>query len=152
MKEELHDSQAKLEASKKTAEFLYKQYAHVRSELDEAVKETRTLERYAILITGGIWGWYFTRNPTTLIFLSLWLPFFINMLIFVRVWSLYKHILRTSQFILNTEEFFQISNRLGWEQFLIAHPSNIQAGSAWLIWGSLISMTFFAPWLVMWLG
>lgn len=38
-------------------DFMLREHEAVRNDMDATVKETRTLERYALLATGAIWSW-----------------------------------------------------------------------------------------------
>ncbi len=57
-----------------TTDFLLKEYEAARGEMADAVKETRTLERYALLAVAAIWSWVVASPNLNTMRLSGYLP------------------------------------------------------------------------------
>jgi len=133
-------------------DFLLTEYDHLRREVERLGAETRTLARYALVITGGIYGWFAARlldpdvgalDATFKVF--TWTPAVVTLLFGVRCLALGYGIRRIAPYIQRIESEFRLPDGLGWETHLRDTRKRIMFWSATLYWVILFAVTVVAP-------
>jgi hypothetical protein len=97
------------------SEFLLKEYEAVRREMDAAVKETRTLERYALVAVGAIWSWVVASDRPEFDPLK-WLPALLVGFLAFRAVALTLHVDFIARYLAKAEKAFVLPDGLGFEQ------------------------------------
>lgn len=128
-------------------EYQIKEFEALRGELDETVKATWELERYALLVTGGIWAWSIPQSGIGFA-LVRWLPLGLNLLFGLRALALYRHINRVSDYLLIVEGRFFTDETEGWERHFRKHTDRFTVSTAYLFWGGLLLGSVFTPFLL----
>lgn len=131
-------------ANNQTTDFLIKEYESLRTEMNEAVKETRTIERHAVIAIGIIWSWLaLTENaPYRQL---IWLPLIIVLFSAYRAYGLTAHIDTIAKYLTKIESFFiTLDDDLGFE---LNHSAALTAKrfSAYIFWILLCAMTIIVP-------
>src|SRR5262247_325279 len=84
-------------------DFILKEYEAVRREMEEAVGETRRLERNALLVVGAVWSWLVAARQPEFEWLK-WLPALLAPLLFLRAIALTWHIDLIARYVSKVEE------------------------------------------------
>src|SRR5262245_41875510 len=126
-------------------DFLLKEFERLRVEMDESVKETRSLERNAVIASGAIWAWALVHPrviPGVSFYVLLSIPTIIVALSALRAWALQRHIIAMSKYLANVEKAFILPPCLGWERrFDESTEKTIKSLSAFLFWAILLLFT-----------
>lgn len=125
-------------------QFLLQEFDQLREELLECVKETRLLERNALLISGAIWAWAITNKTQSVYPVLLLVPPLIVFLSALRAWSLWKHIGNIAAYIQKVEKAFTLPDNLGWERAFAESRDYSKSISAIVFWVVLLVATVFA--------
>ncbi len=127
-------------------EFLRKEFELVRHEMDESVKESRSLERYALTLTGGIWAWLAVNSQEHPVHpYAVWLPLLLVFLFFLRAVALYLHTNDIADHLKDTEKLaFNVPFHLGWEQ-KFKEKGKFKRATFWLFWILLLAATIVVP-------
>ena len=132
-------------------DFHLQQYASVRKEIEEDIRESRLLERYGLIGTGLIWTWLLTHNFTSTNGINIpqtawWIPCVLVAFCGMRSAALLKGILRASKYIRQMEEVFFYSEKIpGWETFVKKEKVAFITLSAILFWILLFVVTIIGP-------
>lgn len=127
-----------------TQQFLLREYDHLREELLECVKETRLLERNALLVSGAIRAWAITNKSQSVYQVLLLVPSLIVFLSALRAWSLWRHIGLLAAYIQQVENTFALPDNLGWEHTFARSRDYSKSFSAIIFWLVLLAATVFA--------
>jgi hypothetical protein len=124
-------------------EFLMKEYEALRDEMTESVKETRSVERNALIVTGAIWSWLAISNNSSYMQLK-WLPAILIFLFAYRAYGLTTHIDSLHEYLIKIENLILPGKKLGFEQL---HQDRLTAKrtSAYIFWALLIITTIIVP-------
>jgi hypothetical protein len=95
-------------------DFFAEEIRFLRDQLKGALLEARSLERYALVLTGVVWTWLLTNSDKDLPEISWWIPFFLAIVILTREASLYMEIRRLAGYLRAREELF-LGEEGGWE-------------------------------------
>lgn len=109
-------------AKPETIDFLLEEYKDLRNQIDQLLKETNTLAKYAVVLTGAIWTWLATHDNSQ--FFLWWLPMLIIIVFGLRVWSLTLSIIELGKFVSGIEESPGLTLELGWEMKCRADRAN----------------------------
>lgn len=135
-------------------DFHLQQYASVRKEIEEFIRETRILERYAIIGTTAVWVWLLTHNFTTTTIKNTpkivwWIPSLLVFLCAIRSLVLLKGILKASRYIRHMEKVFFYSEEIpGWETFVVKEKQVFIKWSAIFYWLLMLSITVAVPFFI----
>jgi len=126
--------------------------AHLRGQLNANLAEARSLERYLLLLTGGVWAWLATHTQAPLPRLVWWVPAILTFLVIIREVALYLEIRRLSGYIAR-KEIVVVGENGGWETHVAGSTWTLHARyrvpiAAGLFWMLLLTTTCLAPfWL-----
>ena len=132
-------------------DFRLKQYESTRKEIEGNIQETRTLERYAIIVSSLVWVWLLTHDFTTIDIegtfkIVWWIPSLLVILCALRVFSLFLGILRAAKYLRQLENLFFCSEDIpGWETFVQNEKNAFITWSAVIFWFLILSITVAAP-------
>lgn len=132
----------------KRDEFILKEYEVVRSEMDETVKETRVLERYALIVFGGIWSWYIANPGHDAI---RWLPFPIIFFLALRAKSLIDHIKNLEEYLMKIEQKFalpdnsDLPDKFGFEHYFKQKGGTLKRRTTYFFWAILVLASLIIP-------
>ncbi len=124
--------------------FLLQEFDALRDELMECVKESRSLERNALLASGAIWAWAIANKSQAVYQPLLLAPPLIALLSALRAWSLWKHWKQIAEYIQAVEAALSVPNELGWERRFAASNSWSKTVTAIVFWVLLVGATIFA--------
>jgi hypothetical protein len=124
--------------------FLLQEYVGLRDELMECVKESRSLERNALLASGAVWAWAIANKTQSVYQPLLLVPPLIALLSALRAWALWKHLKQMSTYIQAVESALSLPDGLGWERRFAASTDYSKSISAGIFWTLLFSATVFA--------
>jgi hypothetical protein len=127
----------------KTTDFLLKEYEAARGEMADAVKETRTLERYALLTVAAIWSWVVASRKPEYDALK-WLPALIVVFFAFRALVLTKHVDFIANYLEKIEKQFALPDSLGFEQ-QFKNKGTLKRLSAYVFWGLLFVASVIIP-------
>jgi hypothetical protein len=132
-------------------DFLAEEIRSLRDQLKGALLEARSLERYAVVLTGVVWTWLLTNKGKNLPEISWWIPFFLTLVILTREAALYLEIRKLAGYIRAKEELF-LGEKGGWEAEVWRSSRKIGTFRApWpavLFWFLMIGGTALGPlWL-----
>ncbi len=125
-------------------QFLLQEFDQLREELLVCVKETRLLERNALLGSGAIWAWAITNKSQSVYPVLLLVPPLIVFLSALRAWSLWRHIGFLAAYIKQVEITFSLPGNLGWEHTFARSTDYSKSISAIVFWVVLLAVTVFA--------
>lgn len=132
---------------KESAEkFLLQEFEALREELMECIKESRSLERNALLASGAIWAWAIANKTQAVYQPLLLVPPLIAMLSALRAWSLWKHLDHLSNYIQQVEAALSVPGNLGWERVFFASTDCSKRVTAIVFWVLLVAATVIAAW------
>ena len=66
-------------------EYYLKEHSALREEINELIKDSRTLERWALVSIGAILVWLFSNQQTPYKFWAYWIPFLLSAFCAIRV-------------------------------------------------------------------
>jgi hypothetical protein len=97
------------------ASFQLKEYEALKKEIEGAVQETRVLERYALVVTGGTWAWLLATDHRAAPEPVWWLPVPFVVFAGLRCVALYLSVRRIGDYLRDKVEpqFFPLKS--GWE-------------------------------------
>ena len=129
----------------KAPDFRLKEYEAVRREMDEAVKETRTLERYALVAVGAIWSWIVaSRKPEYVVL--MWLPALLVGFLAFRALLLTNHVTFIANYIIEIEKLFALPDLPGFET-RFKGKGTLKRCSAYFFWLLLVLVSVIIPWV-----
>lgn len=130
-------------AEARTQEFVLAEYSAIRSELEEAVRETRSLERFALIALGTIWSWVLaSAKPGRE--LVLWLPALLIAFLGFRASELIKHIEFIGSYLAKVEATFSLPHGLGFEQNFLPRVHD-KRRTTYLFWSVLMFVAIVLP-------
>ena len=133
-------------ASVSAAELLLHEYDALRDEVMECVKESRLLERNALLASGAIWAWALANKSQPVYQALLFVPVLITLLSTLRSWALKKHLDQLGEYITRVEAHAQLPKHLGWERQFAKSADKSKSRSAIAFWVVLTFATAFGAW------
>jgi hypothetical protein len=128
------------------SDFILKEYEALRREMEEAVKETRVLERSAVLATGAIWSWLVGAGKPEYE-LAKWLPALIVLALGIRALLLTSHIDFLAKYFIEVEKSFLLPSGLGFEQ-QFKRKGKAKRLSAYVFWAVLFVVVVVLPFVV----
>lgn len=132
---------------KESAEkYLLQEFEALREEMMECIKESRSLERNALLASGAIWAWAIANKTQAVYQPLLLVPPLIAMLSALRAWSLWKHLDHLSNYIQQVEAALSVPGNLGWERVFFASTDCSKRVTAIVFWVLLVAATVIAAW------
>tara|TARA_R110000868_G_scaffold119310_6_gene316016 strand:- start:28614 stop:29045 length:432 start_codon:yes stop_codon:yes gene_type:complete len=123
-------------------EFCTKQYEKLTNEISETLGQIASIEYYAIIFSGGVYTWIFTKESIVPI-LAFFIPPLIVTLLGVVSYGMYNRLQLISEYIqieYENKEYpkedidFEHSKNMGWETFLNLKNSKILISSRKLMW------------------
>ncbi len=123
--------------------FLLREHEAVRAELDEAVRETRVLEHYALFVAGAIWSWVASIGEGTHPLLP-WLPLLLILFLAFRAFVLTMHIDDLAKYLMKIEQKFELSAGLGFEIYF-QDRGKAKRFSAYVFWCLLLVASTLIP-------
>ena len=124
--------------------YLLQEFKGLREEIMECIKESRSLERNALLASGAIWAWAIANKTQAVYQPLLLVPPLIAILSALRAWSLWKHLGHLSNYIQKVEIAFSVPDSLGWERVFSASTDYSKSTSAIVFWVLLVIATIIA--------
>ena len=110
-----------------SVEFHLKEYECLKKEIDSAVQETRTLERYALVATAGVWTWLLATSGGARD-LIWWIPSLLVFFAGLRSVALYRAVQRIGDYIRDQlEACICDATPCGWEHYI--NPPPVQNGT-----------------------
>lgn len=133
--------------------FFAEEIRSLRDQLKGTLLEARSLERYALMLTGVVWTWLATSKSRNLPEIGWWIPFFLILVILTREASLYMEIRRLAAYIRAKEELL-LGEEGGWEAEVWRSSRKIGTirvpFPAVLFWALMIGGTALGPlWLAL---
>lgn len=135
----------------RSVDFHLKEFDSLRQEIVSSVEEGRRLERYALVITSGVWVWLLTHPDIQLPLISWWIPFLFTCIGGIHAYTQLKNIQLMAEYIQILETMFCRTGELkGWQTFLLekrqTDPGELRfRRSAAVYWVILFLATAFAP-------
>jgi hypothetical protein len=130
-------------------DFFMKEVDYLRGGINSSIQETRSLERYALMIIGVIWSWCAAHPGQQGLKLIIWFPFFTTFLFGLRCWGIAKRIRVTDDYLGRLEGKSGFSDGFGWERHQAENRSPFEVKAVYLFWGILQAATFLvATWCV----
>jgi len=126
-------------------EYIIKETEHVRKAYDDRIDQTRMLERYSLIATGGIWSWCATNAQSPEVALLKWMPAIITFLFGIRAWGNAKAIDATRDYLYKIENYISLPEEIGWGKYLKNNQEPRLAMTAYLFWGILQLLTILIP-------
>jgi hypothetical protein len=124
--------------------FLIEEFKALRNEIDASVQETRSLERLAVISTGGVWTWLLKESK--LGSLAAWLPLPIVFLCGIRSLAIYIDLLQMNKYIQERTEKFLLGTQGGWRNSPFQKErAHVLLGSAVVFWVLLLALTYIVP-------
>lgn len=120
---------------------MLKEIEYLRNGIDEAIKETRSLERYSLLVTGAIWSWCAAAQGSAGLKIIIWFPFFLTALFGVRAWGIAKEISTIDLYLGRVEGSFNLPAGFGWERRQAENRSPFEVKTVYVFWGVLQTAT-----------
>ncbi len=116
-------------------EFLLKEFAALRTEIEAKLLEKRNNVRYALIASGAIWSWL-AINPLEVAkykWVSL-LPFALSFLFWVRSQFISADMNRMGDYIKMVENSFELPGGLGWQHYLALRRRPLKQNWEYLYW------------------
>ncbi len=135
--------------------FHLREYESLRKEIEGYIRESRILERYALIGTWVVWVWlathYYSETPVNIPKITWWIPCLFVFLSGFRAWALLQGIFRVSKYIYRIEQAFSYSETVtGWETFLKNEKSlPVITISAVFFWILLLAVTIIVPYFLL---
>ncbi len=122
-------------------DFFVKEIEYLRNGIDESIRETRSLERYSLLVTGAIWSWCAAAQGSPGLNVIVWLPSFLVGLFGIRAWGIAKEIKTIDKYLDRVEGILGLPEGLGWERRQAEQRSPFEVKSVYLFWAILQTAT-----------
>lgn len=123
--------------------FLVEEFKALRSQIELYITQIHALERWALIFSGGVWGWLSGRTTSLE---TPWLAYFIPTLLTTafafRAIGLHKANLNTGAYIKQIEKDMLTDGRLGWEQYVSQRKPRIYRSTLYLFWMGLALSNF----------
>ena len=126
-------------------EFLLAEYAELRHEILDALRQVPTNEKWALTISGVFWAWYASGEYPAVI---VCIPVVLVVLLFFRWRAIENKFSTFGAYIKKVEERFDLEG-LGWEHFIEGPSRHWFRPYGWVTWISLIIGNFaLALWMI----
>ena len=125
--------------------FVMKEIEHLRKLSDNALNETRTLERFALVLTGVIWSWCATNFGLTKTVILIWFPALATFLFGIRAFGMYRYSLGIKKYILDAERHYQLPEHFGWEKIEGRFGPELRVITSYMFWVVLQATTIVVP-------
>jgi hypothetical protein len=126
-------------------EFLLEEYKSLRTQIDEFMKDIMGLERWAVIVSGGLWSWLSTTEGKHLPGLIYWSPALLSLLFGLRSLGVYVMMRRTGKYILTVERQLDLPAGLGWQIFLCKQRPPFATVSSVVYWCLLLAINVLIP-------
>ena len=103
-----------------TDEYLVKEAEFLRNVYSERAKETRLIERYALIAAGAIWSWCATHLDAPTLKLLVWVPPIMTGLFGLRAYAIYRAMITTRNYLATLESKLNLPEGFGWGHHLRA--------------------------------
>jgi|GEM_PF-1581291 len=131
--------------SPEQTKYLSDEMDYLRSAYMEAVRETRVLERYALVATGVIWSWLAVNDAQGVMGYIVWFPAIITWLLGLRSWGIFKLLLSLRRYFALVEQSAELPGKLGWEKHKVDDRERFEVKTVWLFWFVLQTLTLVIP-------
>jgi hypothetical protein len=135
--------------------FFKNEITYLRNTYTEAIKETRTHERFSLLSSGIIWSWYAINvvkqsGQKDLLEFSiiLWIPAVITFLFGMRSWGISIYMKKIRKYIIKIEKVYYLPDEYGWEQNTDNDHSRFEIYTVYLFWVLLQTATIGVPFII----
>lgn len=118
-------------------DFFMKEIEYLRNGIDDAIKETRSIERYSLLATGVIWSWCATAQGNAGLKIIVWIPCVITLLLGIRSLGISKEISTIDRYLERVEGMVGLPGGFGWERNQAEKRSPFEVKTAYLFWSVL---------------
>ena len=130
-------------------QFLLQEAAATRELIRTSIAEARTLERYCLVATAGVWTWLLTKAQSETVSLGYWIPLAVACLALIRVAALYFDVGRAAKYLRDVEiVFLKGEVPEGWETRVNPTDKTRLPIAAGLFWALLLLATLLAPFLI----
>jgi len=131
-------------------QYLLTEAEYTRKIIEDSAKWIEVLERYSLLVTGGIWTWVASNlhSPDFQASYIIWLPVFVQGLFGFRAWCIYKDMVSMIDYLKIVETTVKLPNNLGWATYWIEKRSRPRVVSGYLFWCVLQCITVIVAFLV----
>lgn len=126
------------EHSENASEYRLEELRILKKEIENAIGETRLIERYALVACGGIWAWLAGNPPTASEEPAIWwLPVLIALLGGMRAAGLVHEVRITGSYLLELEQKY-LGKPGGWEAYLRSQRRYGVAANGAVYWATLV--------------
>ncbi|MCP5007371.1 MAG: hypothetical protein GY941_26050 [Planctomycetes bacterium] len=131
-------------------QYLLSEAEYTRKTFEDSAKWIENLERYSLLVTGGIWTWVASNlnNPNFQTSYIIWLPLFVQSMFGFRAWCIYKDMVSMIDYLKIVETTLELPNNLGWATYWDKKRSRPRVVSSYLFWCILHCITAIVAFLV----
>ena len=137
------------DAAASREDYLSGEVEFLRNRYAEWVKETRVLERYALVTTGAIWSWgavKFSNHEFAPIIwapvIIMWAPVIITLMFGLSTLGVYRNMVAAREYLLKIEKSVKLDEDFGWWQYLKAHGDPLRDRTGTAFWWVLVPLTF----------
>ncbi len=127
-------------------EFLREEEAGLRDSVRATIDPARTLERYLLVVTGGVWTWLVAADSPAIPRISYWIPFVLALLALIREVALSLDLQRMTSYMRDVEaEFCGSDHPRGWENTVNPEGATRIPVAPLLFWAILLVVTALVP-------
>ena len=125
-----------------TTEYHLREHTALRNEIDELVREARTLERWALVAAGGVVVWLYSNHDVSLPAGAYWVPFLLAAACAIRVFHYQINLRHAVAYSKKIEEHFCTVDAVeGWNHFVDGARRNKYSIPSVIFWGLFIVLT-----------
>jgi len=111
----------------------------------DAIRETATLERFAVALTAGVWTWCFSNPRSVIVPVLLWTPALAICFLGLRALSHHLYAVRLTARIDRIQEHFRVPDEFRWSSLTVLRQSPFRAGTAYAFWALAQVLTILVP-------
>lgn len=102
-----------------TIEYYLKEHYALRDEINELIKDARSLEKWVLISVGGILMWLFSNQQLAYKFLAFWVPFVLCLFCGFRVFFYQINLKHAVAYSMKLEKLFcTIDGLEGWNHYV----------------------------------
>ena len=135
--------------------FFKNEIIYLRNTYTDAVKETRSHERFSLLSAGIIWSWYAInvmkqseQKDYSEFSIILYIPAAITFLFGIRSWGISVYMKKIRKYMIKIEKAYHLPAEYGWEQNTYNDHSRFEIYTVYLFWVLLQTATIIVPFLI----
>jgi hypothetical protein len=125
--------------------YLLAEVQFLRTAYADAIRETATLERFAVLLTAGVWSWCFSNPQNALVPILLWLPAVSIVFLGLRALAQHVYAIRLTARIDRIQETLRVPEEYRWTKLTVLRWSPFRAGTAYAFWAVAQTSTILVP-------